>query len=403
VAEERAVKVWLTTVAVALVTSGLLFVDALHATPADDFVLSGFGGVSFVVASLAFATVGTLVAARVPGNRIGPIFCVMGLILGVGNLLFQYADLALFIAPSLPAGEATAWLQNFGLPSCFGLLGVAVLLFPDGRLPSRRWRWVLVLAYAGIALTAIGYAFRPGVLDEPFEHVVNPLGIGGMFGLMDALSGVGWMLMGASVGLAAIGSGLRLRRAHGVERAQLKWLGLAAAVTGSAIIIDVVSYFVPVGGLNALRTVSLGLGFTAFPLTAGMAILRHRLYDIDVVINRALVYGALTATLGATYLGLVLLTGLTIGQSNVAIAISTLAVAALFRPARASIQAAVDRRFYRRRYDAQRTLAAFGAQLRHEVDFDAVQHALVGVVGQTVQPAHVSLWLPRNDSRTHGP
>ena len=251
-----------------------------------------------------------------PGNRIGPIFCAMGAILGVGNLLFQYADVALYISPGLPGGEGTAWLQNFGLPSCFGLLGVAVLLFPHGRLPSPGWRWVLVLAYTGIAFIAIGYAFRPGLLDPPFEHILNPLGIAGTFGLMDALAGLGWLFMGASVGLAAIATGLRLRRARGVEREQLKWLALAAAITGGAIVIEVISYFVAVDALSGARSLLLGLGFTVFPLTAGVAILRYRLYDIDVVINRALVYGALTATLGATYLALVLLVGLTVGRSN---------------------------------------------------------------------------------------
>jgi hypothetical protein len=387
------VKLWLTTVAVALLTTVLLVVTALHETPADKFVLTGLGGASFVLASLAFATVGAVVGARVPGNRIGPIFCVMGAILGVGNLLFQYADVALYVSPGLPGGEAMAWLQNFGLPSCFGLLGVAVLLFPHGRLPSPRWRWVIGLAYAGIAFIAIGYAFRPGLLDAPFQHVVNPLGIEGTFLVMDALTAFGWMAMGASVGLAAIGTGLRLRRAHGVERAQLKWLALAAAITGGAIVVDVLSYFVAVDTLDATRSVLLGLGFTTFPLTAGVAILRYRIYDIDVVINRTLVYGSLTAALGATYLALVLLLGLAVGRSNLTIAVSTLTVAGLFRPLRSSIQAAVDRRFYRRRYDAQRTLDAFGARLRDEVDVDSVGAHLHAAVRETVQPAHVSMWL----------
>jgi hypothetical protein len=387
------VKLWLATVAVALVTSVLLVLGASHATPADDFGLSGLGGASFVVASLAFATLGALVRARVPGNRIGPLFCLIGALLGVGDLLFQWADQALFISDGLPGGATAAWLQNFGLPLCFGLLGVAVLLFPDGRLPSPPWRWVLRLAFAGVALNALGYGLRPGPLDDPFSTVDNPLGIPGAFDLMDAFSGLGWMFMGASVGLAAVGSGLRLRRARGVERAQLKWLALAAAFTGLAIIADVVSYFAAATGFNEVRNVVLGLGFTVFPLTAGAAILRLRLYDIDVVINRALVYGALTATLGGAYLGLVLLVGLAVGRSNLAIAVSTLAVAALFRPARASIQGAVDRRFYRRRYDAQRTLDEFGARLRDEVDLDSVGAHLHAAVVETVQPAHVSVWL----------
>jgi len=393
VAEERAVKLWLATVAVALVTCVLLVLGASHATPADDFGLSGVGGASFVVASLAFATLGALVRARVPGNRIGPLFCLIGALLGVGDPLFQWADQALFISDSLPGGATAAWLQNFGLPVCFGLLGVAVLLFPDGRLPSPRWRWVLRLACAGIALNALGYGLRPGPLDDPFSTVDNPLGIPGAFDLLDACSGLGWMFMGASVGLAAVGSGLRLRRARGVERAQLKWLALAAAFTGIAIIADVVSYFAAATGFNEVRTVVLGLGFTVFPLTAGAAILRLRLYDIDVVINRALVYGALTATLGGAYLGLVLLVGLAVGRSNLAIAVWTLAVAGLFRHARARIQGAVDRRFYRRRYDAQRTLDAFGARLRDEVDLDSVGAHLHAAVVETVQPAHVSVWL----------
>jgi len=385
---------WVATLALVVATLVLLVLGIGHRTPPDTFVLGGYGGVAFAVAGLAFATIGALVVARVPGNRIGPVFCLMGGILAAGDFVFQYADRALFITPGdLPGGAAAAWLQNFGVPPAFGLLGVALLLFPDGRIPSRRWRPALWLALAGITLNVLGYALRPGPLDAPFDTVTNPLGIAGAFDLMGALSGVGWVLMGASVGLAAAATPIRLRRSRGAARAQLKWLALATVVTGVTVVSDVVSYFIPVDGIDELRDALLAVGFAVFPLAAGAAVLRYRLFDIDVVINRTLVYGALTATLGGAYLALVLLIGLTLGTSDVAIAVSTLAVAALFRPARARIQAVVDRRFYRRRYDASRTLEAFGGRLRDELDLDALQRELVGVVGETVQPAHASLWL----------
>ncbi|MEA2134545.1 MAG: hypothetical protein QOC68_2454 [Solirubrobacteraceae bacterium] len=387
--------IWGCSLAVVLAALVLLALGAGHSTPADSFGLNGYGGLAFAVASLAFATVGALVVARVPGNPIGPIFCLIGGILGVGDFVFQYADRALFISPGdLPGGAAAAWLQNFGLPPSFGLLALALFLFPDGRLVSRRWRPALWLAIAGIALNATGYALRPGPLDAPFASVSNPFGIAGTFGLMNTLSVLGWMLMGASVGLAAVASSIRLRRSHGLERAQLKWLAFAASITGAAVVSDVVSYLVAAEGINELRNAVLGLGFALFPVAAGAAILRYRLYDIDLVIRRTLVYGALTATLATTYLGSVLLVGLAVGRSGLAVAVSTLAVAALFRPALARIQAVVDRRFYRHRYDAARTLEAFSTRLRDEVDLEAVGAELRAAVLDTVQPAHLSLWLP---------
>ena len=188
---------------IAIPTLVLLALGAGESTPGDSFGLGGYGGLSFVLASLAFGTVGALVAARVPGNPIGRVFCLMGLTLGIGDLAYQYADQALFVSSSLPGGEAAAWLQNLGLPPAFGLLGIALLLFPDGRLPSRRWRPALWLALTGITLIVVGYALRPGPLDDPFQSVSNPLGVPGAFDLMDAASGFGWMFMGASVAFAA--------------------------------------------------------------------------------------------------------------------------------------------------------------------------------------------------------
>jgi hypothetical protein len=406
----RATLIWAGCLVVAMATLVLLALGAGESTPADSFGLSGYGGLSFVVASLAFAAVGAMVAARVPANPIGWIFCFIGVILGVGDFLFQYADQTLFISPDrLPGGAIAAWSQNLGLPPAFGLLGVALLLFPDGRLPSRRWRPALWLALAGIALIVIAYALRPGPLDDPFAGVSNPFGIAGAFELIDALGGFGWMFMGAAVAIAALGTSIRLRRSHGLERAQLKWLAFAAAAAGVAVVSDVISYFVSATGINELRNVVLGLGFAVFPVAAGAAILRYRLFDIDVVINRTLVYGALTATLAGAYLGSVLLLQVVLApltaDSGLAIAASTLAVAALFRPARARIQDAVDRQFYRHRYDAAQTLEAFGTRLRDEVDLEAVGSVLRAAVRDTVQPAHFSLWLPldaRDDFRTDG-
>ena len=210
---------------------------------------------------------------------------------------------------------------------------------------------------------------------------------------MQVLNGTAWVLVTVGIALAAASVLVRRRRARGVERQQLELVLAVGAIVGAVVVLDMCTWLLWSHGALQVRMAVLGLAFAAFPAAAGVAILRYRLYDIDVVINRALVYGALTATLGATYLALVLLVGLAVGRSNLAIAVSTLAVAALFRPLRARFQGGVDRRFYRRRYDAAQTLEAFGVRLRDELDLDALGTDLRGVVRDTVQPAHVTLWL----------
>jgi hypothetical protein len=354
----------------------------LTGAAAEDGEGSAFAYTFFVG---AFATMGALVASRRPRNPIGWILLAGGASYSIGGLTItqtEHGD-----APVLVRWLSTwVWMAGIGPVATFGLL-----LFPDGRLPSPRWRAFAWFAAAAIVVTASVIAFAPG----PFEDstVENPLGFDAMPGLFDALQ----IVSPAALALAVFGSiaslFVRFRRARNVERQQLKWLTYTGALVGvalaTAITIETIVGDRAVNLTNTIITLSLAL----VPVAMGIAILRYRLFDIDVVINRTLVYGALTATLGGAYLGTVLLVGLAVGESGFAVAVSTLAVAALFRPLRTRIQAAVDQRFYRRRYDAQQTLEAFGGRLRDELDLEALGDDLRGVVHDTVQPAHVSLWL----------
>ncbi len=271
----------------------------------------------------------------------------------------------------------------------FSLFVFAVLLFPHGKLLSARWRpvaWCTAIVY-GIGLIS-GQFVRGAEADEAglaFVHVVKPEPLAS---IPTAVFDVFLPLQLAFVALAAVSLVVRLRRSTGEERQQIKWLAFSVAVVALAFPLGLILI-----GNGALGAMLLPL----IPISAGVAILKYRLYDIDVIINRTLVYGALTATLAGSYLGLVLLFGRAPGplteDSDLAIAGSTLAVAALFRPVRARIQALVDRRFYRRRYDAARTLAAFSASLRDEVDLDRLSDDLIRVVDEAMQPSRVSLWL----------
>ena len=349
--------------------------------------------VAFVTVLLVFGLVGAVVAARLPANPIGWLFLVLALLEGVYELAAGYARHALFVDPGgLPGATWAAWTSHWLSPLSPLLLVAALLLFPDGRPPTPRWRWVLWACGPLLVLILLEYAVAPGPLDG-FPTLSNPAALEGAAWLAELDSGpfVGALFVAAAVSLV-----IRFRRSHGVERQQVKWFAFAAGM--------LVGFLIVVGA--ALRLVgedsgddSIVGGFlfaaviSGVPISTGIAILRHRLYDIDVVINRTLVYGSLTAALGATYLALVLLIGLAVGESSFAVAVSTLAVAGLFQPLRARIQAAVDHRFYRRRYDAARTLEAFGARLRDELDLETLGEDVRGVVRDTVQPAHVSLWL----------
>jgi hypothetical protein len=336
-----------------------------------------------------FATMGALVASRRPRNPIGWILLAAAASYTIGGLTVIQTEGG-GDAPVLVRWLSTwVWLAGLGPAATF-----ALLLFPDGRLPSPRWRAFAWFAAATIVLTIASIAFEPGPFED--QTVENPLGFDAVPGLVttlqDALApALALTILGSIVSLFA-----RFRRARGVERQQLKWLSYTGAMVGVAMATAIAIEVIVGEGAVELTNTIVSLALAAVPVAMGIAILRHRLYDIDVVINRTLVYGTLSATLGGAYLGLVLLIGLAVGQSGFAVAASTLAVAALFGPARARIQALVDRRFYRRRYDAAQTLEAFGGRLREELDLEALGADLRGVVRDTVQPEHVSLWLRRS-------
>jgi hypothetical protein len=362
-------------------------------------LFGGPAGMAFLLLSLAFATLGALIASRVPDNRIGWLFCLIGLLIGAAMLSYQYANYSLQAASDpLPGARLAAWFPSEPIAP---LLAFALLLFPDGRLPSPSWRPAAAVLAVGLVLLAVPKAIRAGALDDPFSLVTNPLGIAGTREAMTAADTAGWVLVAAGMALGAASMVVRLRRAQGIERQQLKLVLAVGTGVASVTALLMTTWFVWPDGNLQLRMAILGLAFTAFPVAAGAAILRYRLYEIDVAINRALVYAALSATLAAAYLGCVLLLQLALDPvtsgSSLAVAVSTLAVAALFGPARSRIQLVVDRRFYRRRYDAARTLELFSARLREQVDLDALGGELRAVVSDTMQPAHVSLWLRRAD------
>jgi hypothetical protein len=354
----------------------------------------------------------------------------MGLIYVARQFTTAYADYALLENITLPWGEGVAWFSTwigFANPT----LGVfLLLLFPGGRLTSRRWRIVVWVTILGAAMTALGVAFMPGILLT-HRYVKNPFEVVGVIGpklttfaFFGGSRVLGMTLLLTSVLAALFSVILRLRRARGDERQQLKWFlfaAVASTVVGSLGEIDViVAYFTTDFMLQPVYILySLGLLLPTFyvqvlaglfvPVCTYIAILRYNLYDVDILINRTLVYGSLTATLIALYLvgivvlqrGFVLLTG---QQSTLAVVASTLLIAALFTPLRRRIQGFIDRRFYRRKYDAAETLEAFGAKLRNETDLDALRDDLQRVVRETMQPAHVSLWLrplPRRRRRVH--
>ena len=356
-------------------TALALLLLALNISQPNTHIFDWWFGNTLIVIDV---TVGAIVASRRPENPIGWLLLLSGLAISINHFGAQYAIYALLAQPgSLPAGEALAWIASWLLPIYSGLQVFYLLLFPTGRLPSRRWRPLAWLTVAYILVGVILSAFSSGAYLGSLGPIRNPLGIEGFTNFYKALLYTVSPLLYVAVALSLL---MRLRRAVGVERQQLKWLAYSAAIFALGIVlivipiaIDTPSWYEWVG--TAIFTAS----GAAITISIGIAILRYRLYEIDTLINRTLVYGSLTVTLVALYFGgivvlqrfFVLLTG---QQSTLAVVASTLLIAALFNPLRRRIQSFIDRRFYRRKYDAVKTLEAFTAKLRNETDREALNN-----------------------------
>ena len=354
---------------------------------------ASLGDAASALVGITFSSVGALIAIK-RGNRVGWVFLGIGASLALNGFSFAYAD----FLNARGEGVVWHWLAWVGTwswqPGFILLLPTLFLVFPDGRIHWRTGRRILWVCLAGFSLSLLGTIWNPADLPGAVGYR-NPVGLEGWLDPFDyalVTGSVLWLLPGLFA--SARGLYLRFRSADGVERQQLKWFvwagfgTLCTYITGSALY-NV--FGIGVGGVVAL------LGVPLLPLATGVAIFKHRLYEIDVIINRALVYALLTGILVAAYIGLVfgfqaVLAPFT-SESDLAVAASTLAVAALFRPVRARLQDFIDRRFYRRKFDTQRTLEGFSSELRNEVDLEALSIHLNRVVSETMQPAHVSLWL----------
>jgi hypothetical protein len=373
---------------------------------------SGVGDSLIFVSFLAFPVVGALLASKRSRNPIGWICLISGLFWMLIIVSEAYSTYGLTVPDSVPFPVTInallyAWLW---VPTV-GLIGIyLILLFPDGKLPSRRWRPFAWFAGLVIVLESVIVFLTPGTLDG-LGGARNPFGLDG-YPLLEVL-GWGFLLMLPLCMLASASSlVLRFRRSGGEERQQIKWIAFAASFMGSVYLLimsaGLINWLISAPGVvsdlgtqtlwGALLEDVMLLSFAAIPVAIGFAVLRHRLYDIDVIINRTLVYGSLTLTLVALYFGSIVVSQrvfvvLTGQGSTLAVVASTLLIAALFNPLRRRIQSFIDRRFYRRKYDARKTLEAFSSKLRDEADLETLNDELVGVVAETMQPAHVSLWL----------
>jgi hypothetical protein len=344
------------------------------------------------LAALVASAVGVVLASRRPRHPVGWLLLALGLVMATSGAAAAYASYGLFVRPgALPAAGVVARVYGPLIEAVFAILGFIVLLTPTGSPPTRRWRWWAWVFASTMAVLLVAATIAPGSIDPRMLAEEGPQDLrtfgGALLVVNLAAQAVGILIILAGAGSLVT----RFRHARGVERQQLRWVGLAAALTGVAML--VVAVLIAVGNVPLAGWASV-LCTTFLPLATGAAILRYRLYDLDRIISRTLAYGLLTLLLGGGYAGVVLGLGQLLGSNSpLVVAGATLAVAAVFQPARRRIQAVVDRRFNRRRHDAAQTIEAFSARLHQEVDLDTLTAELLAVVEQTMQPTQASLWL----------
>jgi hypothetical protein len=349
-------------------------------------------GIPLAVAAVSAVTVGAVLAARRPAHPVGWLLVGLGVSECVHDLTYAYTRYGLVARPgSLPGAGYLAGLNNGVVVAWIACAGFVLLLTPTGRLPSRRWRWWARVAAAAPVLWLLGSVVDPAPLRPEYPEIANPLAVPALNGLLAGLWVAALVVLVALV-VAAGSLVLRFRRARGTERQQLRWLAWGATLASAALVAAMAGLILA----DDFTLLNLGLGVCAavLPVATGAAILRYRLYDLDRIISRTLAWTLLTLLLGLGYALVVLGLGRLLPQgSSLGVAAATLAAAAAFQPARRRLQAAVDRRFNRRRHDAAQTIAAFGTRLRDQVDLDTLTGELLAVVHQTIQPTRVSLWL----------
>jgi hypothetical protein len=347
--------------------------------------------------TLGAPLLGALIVWRQPTNRYGWVWCLLGLAVAVRGAAFASEFWAWNVETVHPGGFEAAWLGTVMDTLALGLVPLVLVLFPDGRPPSPRWRPVLWAIVVVAVAWPLATAVAPGPMIEGTPNPFSwPPGMPAKLARWLAIE-LDWPFQ-LLVAVSALSLLARLRQARGRQRQQVKWLAYVAVLLAASLVPQLI--WRPIG---LARAVYIATVLWAIYVAIGIAVLRHRLYDIDRLINRTLVYGVLTAILGLVYAGGVFVVGQLLnpagGESGLAVAASTLAVAALFRPLRRRVQATVDRRFNRRRYDAAKTVEAFSGRLREHVDLETLSTELLAVVDQTMQPIRASLWLRAS---THG-